>query len=406
MSEQQSILSGIKVLEIATFVFGPGATVIMSDFGAEVIKIEAPGIGDPYRYTHKAPPFVAHDFAYMWQQDNRNKRSIALDMKTPVGREILMQLVRQADVLVTNFPPNVLERLKIRYEDLKPENDKLIYAQITGYGEKGPDANKPGYDATAYWARTGLMDMVRTAESDPALSVAAMGDNPSAMTMFAGVMTALYQRERTGKGAKVSSSLMANGLWAASAVLTGILAGAQPMQRLSCRAPRNGLLNHYQTRDDRWILLVVLQEEKNWPPFAAAIEREDLLSDPRFAEKNVRHANAQELANIIGPIFRSQDYAVWEKCLMAHNVTFSLVQTIEEAANDPQALLNGMIVDVEGHTYGKGQAISTPFWVQGSDKVPAKVGPELGANGPDVLRELGYDEAAIKRMIADKVIAV
>lgn len=406
MSEHQSILSGVRVLEIATFVFGPGATVIMADFGADVIKIEAPGIGDPYRYVHKSPPFVAHDFAYFWQQDNRNKRSVALDMKHPEGREILMQLVRQADVLVTNFPPNVLARLKIRYEDLKPENEKLIYAQITGYGESGPDANKPGYDATAYWARTGLMDMVRTAESDPAMSTPAMGDNPSAMTMFAGVMTALYQRERTGRGSKVSSSLMANGLWAASGPMCGLLAGAPPMTRSSCRTPRNALLNHYQTRDERWLLLIILQEEKNWPPFAAAIDREDLLHDARFSEKEARHANALELAKIIDPIFKSQDYAFWEKRLNEYTVTFSLVQTFEEAASDPQALLNGMIVDVEGHTYGRGQAISTPFWVQGSDKVPAKIGPELGANGPQVLRELGYDEAAIKRMIGDGVIAV
>ncbi len=243
MSEHQSILSGVRVLEIATFVFGPGATVIMADFGADVIKIEAPGIGDPYRYVHKSPPFVAHDFAYFWQQDNRNKRSVALDMKHPEGREILMQLVRQADVLVTNFPPNVLARLKIRYEDLKPENEKLIYAQITGYGESGPDANKPGYDATAYWARTGLMDMVRTAESDPAMSTPAMGDNPSAMTMFAGVMTALYQRERTGRGSKVSSSLMANGVWAASGPRCGLLAGAPPMERSSCRTARHARLS-------------------------------------------------------------------------------------------------------------------------------------------------------------------
>lgn len=199
---------------------------------------------------------------------------------------------------------------------------------------------------------------------------------------------------------------MANGLWAASGPMCGILAGAPAMTRSSCRTPRNALLNHYQTRDQRWLLLIILQEEKNWPPFATAIDREDLLRDPRFAGKEARHANAQELAKIIDPIFKSQDYPFWEERLTAHNVTFSLVQTFEEAASDPQALLNGMIVDVEGHTYGRGQAVSTPFWVQGSDKVPAKIGPELGANGPEVLRELGYDQAAIERMITNKVIAV
>ena len=405
MAAETSILSGLKVLDISSFIFGPGASMIMSEFGAEVIKIEAPGLGDPFRHVHKAPPFMPSDFAYMWHQDNRNKRSIALDMKNPEGYEILLKLVREADVLVTNFPPNVLERLKMRYEDLKPHNAKLIFGQITGYGEKGPDANKPGFDATAYWARTGLMDIVRTAEAEPSLSGPGMGDHPSAMTMYAGIITALYKRERTGEGSKVSSSLMANGLWAASSALVPLLAGVAAAPRSSIKAPRNALLNHYQTKDQRWMLMIVMMEEKNWPTFAAAIERKDLLTDPRFAERKARLANATELAGVISATIGAQDYAYWEPRLMEHNVTFSLVQTLEEAASDPQALLNGMIVDVKGQKHGRGQAISTPFWVSGSDKVQARVGPEMGASGPEILRELGYDEAAVSRMIKDGVVA-
>jgi crotonobetainyl-CoA:carnitine CoA-transferase CaiB-like acyl-CoA transferase len=406
MAAETSILSGIKVLDISSFIFGPGSSMIMSDFGADVIKIESPGLGDPFRHVHKAPPFMPSEFAYLWQQDNRNKRSLALDMKSPEGYEILLKLVRQANVLVTNFPPNVLERLKITYEDLKPHNEKLIFGQITGYGEKGPDANKPGFDATAYWARTGLMDIVRTAEAEPAMAGPGMGDHPSAMTMYAAIMTALYKLERTGQGSKVSSSLMANGLWAASSALSPILAGTPSAPRSSIKSPRNALLNHYQTRDERWVLVIVMMEDKNWPPFAAALGREDLLTDPRFAQRKARLANATELAATISSILGSQDYAYWEPRLLAHNVTFSVVQTLEEVADDPQALLNGMIIDVEGHKYGRGQAISSPFWVSGSEKVQAKVGPELGANGPEILRELGYDEGAISRMLSDGVIEV
>jgi len=406
MTEKETILGGIKVLDVSSFIFGPGASAIMSDFGADVIKVESPVLGDPFRHAHKAPPFMPSEFAYLWQQDNRNKRSIALDMKNPEGYKIFIQLVSKADVLITNFPPNVLERLKIRYEDLTPHNEKLIYGQITGYGEKGPDANKPGFDATAYWARTGLMDIVRTAEAEPAMSGPGMGDHPSAMTMYAAIMTALYKRARTGQGSKVSSSLMANGLWAASSAVSALLSGTSAAPRSSIRAPRNALMNHYQTRDDRWLLIIVMMEEQNWPPFATAIGREDLLTDPRFAERKARQVNAKELAQTIAAVFASQDYAYWEPRLTAQKVTFSVVQTLEEAVNDPQALLNGMIVDVEGHKYGRGQTVSSPFWVQGSDKVPAKVGPELGANGPDILRELGYDEGGIDHMIANKVIAV
>lgn len=406
MAAETSILSGIKVLDISSFIFGPGASMIMSDFGADVIKIESPGLGDPFRHVHKAPPFMPSDFAYLWQQDNRNKRSVALDMKNPEGYEILLQLVRKSDVLITNFPPNVLERLKISYEDLKPHNEKLIFGQITGYGEKGPDANKPGFDATAYWARTGLMDIVRTAEAEPTISGPGMGDHPSAMTMYAGIITALYKRERTGQGSKVSSSLMANGLWAASSALSALLAGTPSAPRTSIKSPRNALLNHYQTRDDRWVLMIVMMEDKNWPAFAMAIGRDDLLTDERFAARKARLANAKELAAVIAETLRSQDYAYWEPRLMEHKVTFSVVQTLEEVVDDPQALLNDMFVQVDGHKFGKGKAVNSPFWVSGSQKVTAKVGPELGANGPDILRELGYDEGAVSRMISGGVIEV
>ncbi len=336
MSDQPALLSGIKVIELATFVFGPGSTAVMGDFGADVIKVEAPGIGDPFRYAHQSPPFMPLDFAYMWQQDNRNKRSIALDLKHPDGRAALLALVRQADVLVTNFPPKVLASLKITYEDLKDTNPRLIYGQITGYGENGADADKPGFDGNAYWARTGLMDIVRTADADPSLPAAAMGDHPSAMTMFAGVMMALYRRERTGTGTKVSTSLMANGLWAASSMLAGVLAGTAPFQRSSRLAPRNALLNQYRTADDRWLSIIVLQEDKNWPPFTQAIDRTDLLTDPRFAEKTARQANGAALAAILDEVFRRRDYAYWNARLVAHQVTFSLVATLEEVANDPR----------------------------------------------------------------------
>jgi len=406
MAQQQPLLDGIRVVELATFVFGPGSTAVLADFGADVIKVEAPGLGDPFRHAHNSPPFMPLDFAYMWQQDNRNKRSIALDLKDPDGRAALLALVRGADVLVTNFPPKVLAKLKITYEDLQPENPRLIYGQITGYGEQGPDADKPGFDGNAYWARTGLMDVVRTAEADPSLPAAAMGDHPSAMTMFAGVMTALYRRERTGQGTKVSTSLMANGLWAASAMLAGVLAGTAPFQRSSRVAPRNALLNQYRTADDRWLSIIVLQEDKNWPAFAKAIERIDLLDDPRFAAKADRHANARELAAILDAEFRARTFEDWSPRLLAQGVTFSLVATMEEVIDDPQARLNDMLVEVAGHTHGRRQAINSPFWLRDAPKVPARLGPELGAQGREILREAGYGEADIERLVARGVLAV
>ena len=406
MTSPQPLLAGVRVIELSTFVFGPGSTAVMGDFGADVIKVEAPGIGDPFRELHKFPPFMPLDFAYMWQQDNRNKRSIVLDLKDVGGREALLALVRGADVLVTNFPPKVLANLRITYEDFRDANPRLVYGQITGYGEQGPDADKPGFDANAYWARTGLMDVVRTAESDPTLPATAMGDHPSAITMFAGIMTALYRRERTGLGTKVSTSLMANGLWAASSMLSGVLAGTAPFQRSSRIAPRNALLNQYRTADDRWLSIVVLQEDRNWPAFAAAIDRLDLTEDPRFAEQPARHANAPALAQILDQVFKTRTYAEWSPRLLAQGITFSLVATMEEAMADPQVLINDMVMEVEGYTHGRRMAVNSPFWLRDAPKVPPRVGPALGAQGREILREAGYQDAEIERLVTRGVLAV
>ncbi len=406
MTHSTPLLSGIKVLEIATFVFGPGCGAILADFGAEVIKIESPGLGDPLRHAHKSPPFMKSDFAYPWQQDNRNKRSLALDLKTSEGREVLLKLVGEADVLVTNFPPNVLARLKIRYDDLAPENRRLIYGQVTGYGENGDDANTPGFDGNAYWARTGLMDAVRTANGEPAMPAPAMGDHPSAMTMYAAVMTALYQRERTGLGSKISTSLMANGLWAAASALAGLLAGTKPYRRLNPAAPGSALVNYYRTLDERWISLIVIQEDKHWSNFLKAIERPELATDERFAELRTRFKHAQELGAILREVFKTRPCAEWRERLRDHKITFSVVATMEDVIDDPQALQNDMFIKVEGHNHGRGQAVNSPFWIQGSDKVPARVGSELGADGAAILRELGYAESRIAQLVEQGVVEI
>ncbi|MGB5098479.1 MAG: CoA transferase [Porticoccaceae bacterium] len=404
MTDSTPLLAGIKVIELATYVFGPGAGAILSDFGADVIKVETPGRGDPLRHAHKSPPFMRLDFAYPWQQDNRNKRSLALDLKTVEGREILLSLVRDADVLITNFPPNVLARLKIRFEDLAPENSRLIYGQVTGYGEQGDDVNTPGFDGNAYWARTGLMDAVRTMHGEPSMPAPAMGDHPSAMTLYAAVMTALYKRERTGQGSKISTSLMANGLWAASSALAGLLAGTKPYRRLNPAAPGSALINYYRTLDDRWISLIVLQEDKHWTNFLTAIERPDLAADPRFADIAARFKQAKELAAVLVEVFKTRPCAEWRQRLRNQGITFSVVATMEEVIDDPQALQNDMFIKVEGHTHGRGRAVNSPFWIQGSDKVPAHLGSELGADSGAILRELGYAEDRISELAEQGVI--
>lgn len=404
MAEERMILDGIKVLDVGTWVFGPASATVMSDYGAEVIKIENPGMGDPYRYLYQMAPMPASDQNYCWMLDGRNKRSVALNLKNDEAREALYRLCKDADVFITNYPPAVLATLGIAYEDIKPLKEDIIYAQVTGYGEKGPEANKPGYDATAYWARSSLMDVVRSHGSDPSLSAAGMGDHPSAMALFGGIMLALYERQRTGKGTKVSSSLIANGAWAQGCLLQGALCGAEPFENVNRLEPMNALVNTYRTKDDRWFLLALTQEDRDWPKLAEAIGRPGLADDARFAQKPERHANAPELAAILDGVFTSKDYEEWSQALDEKNLTFGVVAQLDDVPNDPQMALNDIFVEIDNAPVQGQRTINSPIWLSGHTKVKPRLAPELGEHTDEVLESLGYDRETIGRLRDSKAI--
>ena len=270
-----NIFSGLKVVDLASFIAGPGAATILSDFGAEVIKIEPPGVGDPYRLVYKMPPQPSSTENYAWHLDNRNKRGMALDLKSPQAKEILKRLVKWADVLVINFPPPVRQRLKLTYEDIASWNPRLIYADVSGYGDDGPDANLPGFDITAYWARSGLLALTRDAGAPPTLPPSGSGDHATAVGLYAAIVTALYRRERTGKGSHVTTSLVAEGAWSCSMYIQAGLCGANFYPLHDRLNPPNPIINVYRTSDDHWFLIVL--QAKDWPALAHAIGRPDLV---------------------------------------------------------------------------------------------------------------------------------
>ncbi|HEY5089621.1 MAG TPA: CoA transferase, partial [Polyangia bacterium] len=258
-----AIFAGLKVIDCASFIAAPAAATVLGDFGADVVKIEPPGAGDPYRKLGDLPslPDSAHDYA--WLLTGRNKRSLALDLKQAEGRTILHRLVRQADVFITNYPRPVRRRLGIGGDDLTVLNPRLIYAAFSAYGETGEEAEKSGFDSTAWWARSGLMDMVRADHTAaPARSAPGMGDHPSAMGLFGAIVTALYRRERTGAGGVVHSSLLANGLWANGFFAQAALCGAKFYPRPPRDQVANAVTNTYHTRDGRWFILSMLNEER------------------------------------------------------------------------------------------------------------------------------------------------
>jgi formyl-CoA transferase len=383
-----NIFSGLKVVDLASFIAGPGAATILSDFGADVIKVEPPGSGDPHRHTFKIPPQPVSDENYFWHLDNRNKRGMAVDLKSPRAAAILERLVKWADVLVVNFPHPVRKRLKLTYEDVAQWNSRLIYADITGYGDNGPDADLPGFDLTAYWSRSGLLGLTRDAGAPPTLPPAASGDHATATGLYGAIVTGLYRRERTGKGSYVTTSLIAQGAWACAMPITAALCGAKFYPLHDRKNPPNAIFNTYRTSDDQWFLLIL--QAKDWPALATGIGRPDLLADSRFTDEAKREVNSAPLAEILDKVFTSQPMAHWRDTLDHARITYGVIKTPAEVTTDPQLLQNDIIVPLDGAGEKLKLTVSSPLQVHGVPKVPARRAPDLGEHNDELLKELGF----------------
>jgi crotonobetainyl-CoA:carnitine CoA-transferase CaiB-like acyl-CoA transferase len=388
----ERVFDGLKVIDCASFIAGPAAATVMSDFGAEVVKIEPPGAGDPYRRRATPPmgPGLASNPGF--ELDGRNKKSLALDLRSAAGQSVLRRLVTQADVFITNYPAPVRRRLGIAYEELAPLNGRLIYASFTGYGETGPEADKPGFDATAWWARSGLMHLVRAGEeAAPARSLPGMGDHPSAMATYGAIVTALYQREQTGKGGYVGSSLLANGLWANGCSVQAALCGEKVVPQPPRERGLNALRIHYRCRDNRWILLSVAADEWRWDKFKVCMGSA-ALDDPRFATHASREANARVLIPILDEIFASKDQAEWRRILDEAGLIFGIVADLGEIADDEQILASAALVPF---TDGSSLTVNSPIWIAGQEKRPPRPAPAVGQHSEEILREAGYADAEI-----------
>ena len=397
-----NIFSGLKVVDFASFIAGPSAAVILSDFGADVIKVEPPS-GDLWRHGHEIPPQPQAKDAYPFQLANRNKRSITLDLKSPGAQSVLERLVRWADVFIVNTPHPARKKLKLEYEDVVQWNPRLIYADLTGFGEKGPDATLPGFDITAYWARSGLLSMTRDAGSPPTWPVAGSGDNATAVGLYAAIVTALYRRERTGKGSYVTTSLLAEGVWSASVFIQAALCEANFFGLHDRAHPANAALNVYRASDGTWFVLIVLPDKL--AAVAKAIGRTDLLTDPRFSDPAKLMANMPQLTAILDQIFSSQPMSHWYEVFNGVHVTFGAVREPKEVVNDPQLRANDIVVPLEGAGGKLTSTISSPIQVHGVTKVPAKRAPQIGEHNEEVLNELGFDAKAIDGLRASGVIA-
>lgn len=400
---EKGVFSDLLVIDCASFIAGPAAATIMSDFGARVIKIEPPEIGDSYRQLKYIPGMPKADQDYFWILDNRNKESLALDLKHPDARAVLEDLIAKADVFITNFPGPIRERLRLRAEDILPLNDRLIYASLTPYGEAGPEKDRTGYDATAYWARSGLMDAVRPNQQiEPAISVPGMGDHPTAVALYSAITTALYRRERTGKGGAVSTSLLANGLWANAAHVQAAIVDADFSIRLQ-RGQRGALTELYECKDGRWFMFAMLNYQREWPLLVEAIGKPEWLSDARFENNEARRGHTAELVGLMSEIFLTRDWQEWRAVFQAAGLTYGPISRPEDHMVCPQVAANGYLPEIAGS--GGMKTVDSPVHMADEVKRTPGVAPKIGEHSRAVLQFMGYETEAIDQLMAKGAVA-
>jgi formyl-CoA transferase len=392
---------GLRVLDCASFIAAPVAATVLGDYGADVIKIE-PTTGDSFRELFRSPGMPATERNYPWELLSRNKRSLALDLKQPQAQAALHRLVAQADVFITNQPLPVRRKLGITYDALKDINPRLIYASFTAYGETGPEADKSGFDSTVYWARTGLMDLMRASgDGQPIRSLPGLGDMPSGMTLYAAIVTALYQRTRTGRGGQVDASLLGCGVWSNAWMAQARLLGTDIQYRPPRTHTPNAIGNSYQTRDGRWLNLAVLNEERQIGALLQALGLPDLEQDPRFATVALRRSNHLALIPLLDEVFAARDLREWCRRLDAAGITYGVIGTMDDLVSDEQMRIAGAVVPL-GQQGGAAQeeTVGSPIHLQGIAKVPAGPAPQVGEHSSQVLREHGFSEQEIAQLRA------
>ena len=398
MKEQNNshLLSGIKVIDAASFIAGPTAATIMSDYGAEVIKIE-PQTGDSLRNLITNGRMPEGPENYCWELTSRNKKSISLNLKDQKAHEILVNLIKDADVFITNMPFPVRKKLNITAQDIRPHNSKLVYASLTGYGEVGPDANRTAYDSVAWWARSGLMDFVRPSNNSPvAWSTPGMGDHPTGMALYGAIMTALFNRARTGEGGEVSTSLMANGAWANGVFIQAALMDVEFPER-SEPLPRHPFYDFYKTKDNREFALGMINSRIEWPKLVEILNRPDLLERNLFNFDDA-FENADILREELSEEFIKRTLTEIDNLLRNSGVTYGVLGRAIDHKDDKQFIETETLVPIEHESFDDLLTVNSPFVIDQESKIDFVRAPKIGEHTKEILEAMGYKKQDLENL--------
>ena len=397
-------LEGIRVIEVANWLVAPCTAALMVDMGAEAIKVEPPG-GDALRGFDMNTLGYDYDFkgSYVFELDNRGKRSITVDLEKPGGIELVQRLAQDVDVFVTNLIQSRRERYRLTPEEIHAINPTAVYASFSGYGTRGPDAARPGFDYAAFWARSGVMRALTLPDSPPPLCRPGQGDHTTTLNLLAGVLAALRLRDATGEGQVVDATLLGTGMWTVGTDLASVLVTRQQPPPHDHAAPGNPLHNAYECSDGRWVQLVMPQPDRFWGQVCNMLGLQEWAKDERYDSIPKRQEHTQVLTRGIAERFRQHDFAYWRERLDEFGLIWAPVSTLPDLIDDPQVREMEIFAEVEHPELGRFETMNTPFQIAGAEIGVRGPAPAAGQHTAEIVRAAGLSDDEIAELAANGV---
>ena len=402
------MLEGLKVIEMATYVAAPAAGAMLRDWGAEVIKVE-PLDGCPMRrFFEGMKANIPIEGNPIFTLDNRGKKGISINTSNEKGADIVRELIKDADIFLTNVRPKSLENAKLNHEELHKINPKLIYCSLTGYGLDGEERNRPGFDVAAYWSRSGMAHLTQRKGEEPLPIRTASGDHITAISTVSGILAAVYERGQTGKGKVVETSLLRTGIYSVSSDMALQLKFGRVPSTKKRDEQINPIFNFFKTKDDRWICLSPRAGgDYDLPKVVRAIGKEDWIENDKFNTNQARRENAKEFIEEMDKAFSQHTMAEWGEKLDAQDLIWSPVQNLNEVSKDKQAIASGAFSEVEDQDCNENYTtVSSPVKFHNSDDGPKGPAPKLGQDNFEVLKGLGINEEEINDLINNGIVGI